>query len=155
MYVCKSGDRMNEQQKINNIRASTRDIIQHLGYLDNLFAHIGSVSQCHALQKLEKHNLTPLELSVELGLDRSTVSRLAKGLVDKGYCTYQANDDDGRSRYLKLTKLGGQRLDEIHTTAIKQVESALSTLDDAEKELVSQGLSLYAKALKNSPTNGE
>ncbi len=145
---------MSEKQRIDVIRASTREIIQYLGYLDNLFAHIGSVSQCHALQKLEEGILTPLELSIELGLDRSTVSRLAKGLVDKGYCTYLINDDDRRSRYLELTKLGRQKLAEIHSTAIRQVQSALQTLNDEEKNLVSQGLSTYAKALKTSHFDG-
>ncbi len=146
---------MNEKQIIDIIRASTREIIQHLGYLDNLFAHIGSISQCHALQKLEKGSLTLLELSVELGLDRSTVSRLSKGLVDKGYCTYLTNEDDRRSRYLKLTKFGRQMLNEIHSTAINQVTAALQTLNGEEKDLVSQGLSIYAKALKNNHSDGE
>lgn len=144
-----------ESDRIDSIRNSTREIIQHLGYLNHLFAHIGSISQCYALQKLEGKRLTLLELSEELALDRSTVSRLAKDLVNKGYCAYLMNDQDGRSRYLELTGVGKQELNEIHGVAIKQVQSALQNLANEEQELISQGLSLYAKALKDNPMRGE
>ncbi len=145
---------MNKNQRVNNIRTSTRDIVQHLGYLNNLFASIGSLSQCYALQKLEKTPLTLQELTKELGLEQSTVSRLAKELVDKkGYCFYQPNGQDGRSHFLKLTDLGKKKLREIHTTATQQVQTALSQLTEAEQEAVARGLDLYATALKNKEEN--
>lgn len=139
---------MIELERIKAIRKSTRDIVQHLGYLNNLFADIGSVSQCYASHALERQNLTLHDLSSELSLDRSTVSRLAQDLVRKGYCMYLVNDKDGRSRYLELSELGKNMLHEIHTTAIQQVQSALAGLTDEEKDTVSRGLSLYASALK-------
>ncbi len=145
---------MIKKHEIEIIRASTRDIVQCLGYLDNLFAHIGSVSQCHALHKLERRNLTLQELSLELGLDRSTVSRLAKGLVDRGYCIYIGNKVDRRSRYLELTSLGKSMLKEIHKTATKQVKTALQKLNHQERVSVSQGLELYAAALKSMSATG-
>ncbi len=146
---------MTEIETIDSIRSSTREIVQYLGYLNNLFAHIGSVSQCHALLKLEKNHLTPQELSMALDLESSTVSRLAQSLVNKGYCVYQPNKDDRRSRHLKLTKLGRQKLLEIHAMATQQVELALQSLSKEEKETISKGLSLYAKALKNSHSSEE
>lgn len=140
---------MDDQERIKSIRASTREIVQQLGYLNNLFAHIGSVSQCYALHKLEDRALTLHDLSVELGLERSTVSRLAKDLVGKGYCAYLSNDQDGRSRFLQLTELGKKQLAEIHTLATAQVKTALSKMTEAEQDSVTKSLSLYAEALKN------
>lgn len=145
---------MTESERIDSIRQSTRDIVQHLGYLNHLFVHIGSISQCYALQKLEAKPLTLLELSDALTLERSTVSRLAKDLVAKGYCTYLTNDQDGRSRYLELTELGHQKLEEIHHVAIKQVQIALQNVTQETRELISQGLFLYAMALKDNSIAG-
>ncbi len=139
---------MNDHDRVNGVRASTREIVQRLGYLNNQFAHIGSVSQCYALQKLENKALTLHELSIELGLDRSTVSRLAKDMANKGYCAYLSNDQDGRSRFLQLTELGKKQLEEIHTFAIAQVKTALSKLTKTDQDTVTRGLSLYASALK-------
>ncbi|MBS0655328.1 MAG: helix-turn-helix domain-containing protein [Verrucomicrobia bacterium] len=144
-----------EVERVDSIRRSTREIIQHLGYLNHLFAHIGSISQCYALQKLETKRLTLLELSDELALDRSTVSRLAKDLVTKGYCSYAVHDKDRRSRYLELTELGREKLTEIHAVAKNQVQSAIESLNNEEQELISKGLALYAKALKVSPVGGK
>lgn len=146
---------MTDNDTVNSIRKSTREIVQYLGYLDNLFASIGSVSQCHALLKLEQQPLTLLALSDELNLDRSTVSRLAQGLVNKHYCRYVANQSDGRSRYLQLTQLGKQKVEEIHRMATKQVKSALQDLNSQEKKLIQQSLALYAQALKNTVVKGE
>lgn len=140
---------MPDQERIKNIRISTRIIVQQLGYLNNLFAHIGSISQCYAMHMLEAKELTIHELSRGLDLDRSTVSRLAKDMVTKGYCEYLSYELDGRCRYLKLTLLGHQKLKEIHLQATKQVKNALSKLSKLEQETVTKGLALYASALKN------
>ncbi len=139
---------MVDKELVLNIRSSTRDIVQYLGYLNNLFERIGSVSQCYALQKLEACPLTIYELSQQLSLERSSVSRLAKELVTKGYCEYLPNEDDGRSRYLRLTHLGQQQLKKIHSMATTQVKNALLKLTIEEQETVRIGLSLYAGALK-------
>lgn len=141
---------MNDKEKIKSIRTSTREIVQNLGYLNNLFAHIGSVSQCYTLHKLEDKALTIHELSIGLDLESSSVSRLAKDLVAKGYCEYKSHEHDGRCRLLQLTKLGREKLDEINTKATMQVKTALSKLTTSEQEKVTMGLALYASALKDS-----
>ena len=140
---------MANEDRINSIRCSTREIVRQLGYLNNLFAHIGSISQCYALQMIEEKALTIQELSLKLGLESSSVSRLAKELVSKDYCEYAPHDLDGRYRVLKLTKLGRKQLTEIHTQASHQVSTALNKLTQKEQDIVTQGLTLYATALKN------
>jgi putative acetyltransferase len=138
--------------RITSIRNSTRAIVQYLGYMDNQFATIGSISQCYALLALEKRNLTSQELSSALSLETSTVSRLTKDLVDKGYCAYLPNDQDRRSHYIHLTKLGKKKLSEIHSLATQQVQAALEALTPKEQAIVAQGLSLYALALRKNST---
>ncbi len=135
---------------IEKIRENTRSIIQSLGYMNNMFAHIGSVSQCYALQKLEKNTMTILELSRALGLEHSSVSRMVSELVAKGYCQYTVNLDDKRSRYLLLTKKGEKKTNEIHKIANEQVNLALQQLTSEQKKIVLEGLQLYAEALNKS-----
>ncbi len=139
---------------INKIRESTRKIIQHLGYMNNMFSHIGSVSQCYALQKIEAKSMTILELSQALSLEHSSASRIARELVNKGYCKYIASTKDKRNRCLALTKKGKKKTEEIHNIANQQVDSALKKLTRDQKKTVLEGMQLYAEALKNIH-NGE
>ena len=134
--------------EIAAIRLHTRRIVQHLGYIDNLFADIGSLSECYALQKIGMGSMTILALSQELGLEHSSTSRLAKNLVAKSYCIYQENLRDRRSRYLTLTSLGKEKLLEIHNTADEQVLAALNQLSKTQCKEVITGLTLYADALE-------
>lgn len=141
---------MNESERIDNIRKSTRDIVLHLGYLNNQFAHIGSVSQCYALHKLNERDMTPRELSAEMLLDRTTISRLAKDLINKGYVKLEIQQKDNRSHLLKLTVLGREKLFEINRIARGQVQNALRQVPDDKQELISNGLAAYSHALQES-----
>lgn len=137
--------------EIDKIRESTRKIVRYLGYMNNMFSHIGSISQCYALQKIEETKcMTIQELSQALSLDHSSASRVAKELVSKSYCSYLDNENDRRSRYISLTKKGEERTQEIQEIAIAQVESALKQLTDTQRKTVLEGMQLYAEALKNS-----
>src|SRR5689334_14920653 len=141
---------MMNQDRIKKIRSSTREIVKQLGYLNNMFALIGSISQCYALQMLEESPLTINELVQGLALESSSVSRLAKDLVEKGYCEYAPHHQDKRCRVLTLTKLGRKQLAEIHLQANMQVTAALDKLTKREQDIVTQGLQLYASALKEN-----
>jgi DNA-binding MarR family transcriptional regulator len=141
---------MNESEKIDNIRKSTRDIVLHLGYIHNLFAHIGSVSQCYALHMLNERDMTPRELSAELLLDKTTISRLAKSLLNRGYVKTEVQQKDRRSHLLKLTVLGREKLFEINRIARGQVQNALRQIPEDKQELISNGLAAYSHALKES-----
>lgn len=56
-----------------------------------------SVSQCYALKAVaDSGPLTVNELSAYLYLDKSTASRIANGLVDKGLVARERDPDDGR-----------------------------------------------------------
>ncbi len=141
---------MNEGERIDIIRKSTRDIVLHLGYLNNQFGHIGSVSQCYAIHQLNERDMTPRELSAELLLDKTTVSRLVKGLVNKGYVKTEIQQKDRRSHILKLTVLGREKLFEINRIARGQVQNALRQVPEEKQALISNGLAVYSHALKES-----
>jgi DNA-binding MarR family transcriptional regulator len=66
-----------------------------------------SVSQCYALKAVvDAGRLTVNDLAAHLYLDKSTASRLAQTLVDKGYLARVRDDGDGRVVHLMPTPDG-------------------------------------------------
>jgi len=69
-----------------------------------------SVSQCHGLQALVQAGpMTVTDLGSHLYLEKSTASRLAKSLLEKGLIRRRAPRGDGRVVILQVTE-AGQRL---------------------------------------------
>jgi MarR family transcriptional regulator, 2-MHQ and catechol-resistance regulon repressor len=74
---------------------------------DRACCHGLSVTQCYALEGVvEQGGLTVNELSAFLYLDKSTVSRVARGLVERGLVQRDADEDDGRVVRLTPTEEG-------------------------------------------------
>jgi MarR family 2-MHQ and catechol resistance regulon transcriptional repressor len=66
-----------------------------------------SVSQCHALQTLIKDGpLTVTRLGERLYLEKSTASRLANALLDRGLVRKRSPESDGRVVILQVTEQG-------------------------------------------------
>lgn len=66
-----------------------------------------SVSQCYALKGVvDAGALTVNELAAHLYLDKSTASRIANGLVEKGYLARERDGEDGRVVQLVPTPAG-------------------------------------------------
>lgn len=66
-----------------------------------------SVSQCYALERVvDAEGLTVNELAASLYLDKSTASRIANSLVDKGYLARGRDPADGRVVRLVPTPAG-------------------------------------------------
>jgi DNA-binding MarR family transcriptional regulator len=66
-----------------------------------------SVSQCYALERVvDAGGLTVNDLAASLYLDKSTASRIANSLVDKGYLARARDPEDGRVVRLVSTPTG-------------------------------------------------
>ena len=66
-----------------------------------------SLAQCHTLLEISKHTeLTLNQLSKELHLDKSTVSRTVEGLVNLGLITRMIPKENRRIVKLNLTRQG-------------------------------------------------
>ena len=96
----------------SRLQASLSEFIRVLQFRDRDRAccYELSVSQCHALEALVKHGpMTVTELGSHLYLEKSTASRLAKGLLEKELIRRRAPQADGRRVILQVTE-AGQRL---------------------------------------------
>lgn len=90
-------------QTINSIRASSRQLVRELGFTGGDFAGTDlSPSAVHALIEIEQGGLTARDLSAVLHLEKSSVSRMLRKLIEAGDVVEEAGEDDGRVKLLSL-----------------------------------------------------
>lgn len=130
-------------------REASRRLVRRLGFMEDGLARSGlPASSVHALIEIDRLAVcTARDLTNELCLDKSSVSRLLRKLLDRGLVTAAAGDSDGRTKTLSLTPQGGAMVAAIHDFARRQVAAALARLAPHQRETVIDGLGLYADAL--------
>lgn len=144
-------NQLNEDLLVTTVRSSAREIVRQAGLLRNQFQSIGSPSLCHALVEIDSQGEIGIsKLSVILGLDQSTTSRLVEQMVREEMCILQIGKTDRRNKLISLTQKGSRLVAKIHEEAKSQVHEALDLLDPDEKNKVFEGLSIYAKALRQT-----
>ena len=136
---------------IEPIRDASRRIVRELGFMKESLAGVDlPPSAVHALLEIEATDgITAGALSDLLRLEKSSVSRLLRKLVDAGTVTEAAHGADGRTKPLSLTASGLTTVAAIHDYAHRQVAGALECLDPAQHRTVAEGLRLYADALSS------
>jgi DNA-binding MarR family transcriptional regulator/GNAT superfamily N-acetyltransferase len=135
---------------IDDIRASSRRMVRELGFLHTTLAATDyQASAVHALLEIDSHQaMTAAQLSDVLGLEKSTVSRMVRKLIDAGELREKTSAEDGRAKLLSLTAKGRKTCAAIQAYARTQVSTALDHLSADERAIVSKGLSHYAQALE-------
>jgi putative acetyltransferase len=141
---------------ITHLRSASRELVRELGILNNRYAEIGSISQCHALIELNAHGVLTLgDLSNILNLDKSSTSRLISQLCERGICQFWLDVNDRRNKLISLTKKGLELVTVIHSNTTSQIKNALNMMSESEQTTAMQGLSLYVKALKQARLQNE
>lgn len=86
-----------------------------------------TVSQCYALERVvDAGGLTVNELAASLYLDKSTASRVANSLVDKGYVARGRDPDDGRLVRLVATPSGAALCRRILADIVEEYSEMLA-----------------------------
>lgn len=139
-------------EKVNVLREDARSLVRELGLLNDAYFDVGvTLAERHLLIELASFDRPTMgEIGERLLIDKSTVSRLIAKAVKKGYIKCSSDKKDRRKRYLEFTALGKKTLQTFEPIAHDQTKAALQTLAPDEVKLVYQGVSLYAKGLKNS-----
>ncbi|MFD2207115.1 bifunctional helix-turn-helix transcriptional regulator/GNAT family N-acetyltransferase [Kiloniella antarctica] len=142
----------NQPDLIHKIRKAARNLIRELGLLNKTLAGTDlSVSYVHALVDIgNAGSLTAKELSENLLLEKSTVSRLVKKLILRGEIIETVSLSDNRQKDLWLTEQGKVTVREISNFAEIQVDNAISPLNKSTRNEVLKGLEIYSNALKHS-----
>lgn len=137
---------------VDYVRTTSRELVREWGFLRGCPNESGvPASQAHTLIEIAKAgSVTLKELADLLVVDESTSSRVAKALTDKKLTSLSPSSSDGRAKILSITENGQKVLKEIDDHANGMVRAALSLLSEEERDQVSSGLRLYAKALKKA-----
>lgn len=138
---------MNDQ--IEHIRYATRRMVRHFGLMGGLVAGTNlSPSAVYALIEIGSgRSRSATELADTLKLDKSSISRMLRKLIEMGEVREQPDRVDGRLKTLSLTREGWARLAAIDAHSRTQVMEALGHLTPDEVETVVKGLRLYSDAL--------
>jgi DNA-binding MarR family transcriptional regulator len=100
----------------------------------------------------ERASATQRELGEATAMDKVSVNRASKALVERGLLGRAPNETDGRSHHLALTPVGRELYDQIVPLALS-VEDELETVLSAEEARILSGIleKLRAKAASLEP----
>lgn len=117
-----------------------------------------SVSQCHALQALVREGpITVTQLGDHLYLEKSTASRLANGLLDRGLVRKRSPGSDGRVVILQVTEQGLRLSRRILNDLAEEYMELLEGFDPEVREALPRLLerltqTISARASGSGPT---
>lgn len=135
---------------VEPIRNAARQLVRELHLLDNRYCIEGfTFSECHLLTELDRlGHATAKQLGDILVLEKSTMSRLVNGLLDRDCIQSSRDPEDGRQRQLSLTSRGREGVSRVHAAACEQVLGALDYLSEEEAHAAASGLNRYANGLR-------
>ncbi|NYI02082.1 bifunctional helix-turn-helix transcriptional regulator/GNAT family N-acetyltransferase [Cupriavidus plantarum] len=140
-----------EPTLVEQLRDVSRQMVRELGFMGGDFAGTDlSPSAVHALIEIEKGGVTARDLGPLLRLEKSSVSRMLRRLIEAGDV---AEESDGRVKRLSLTDAGRHRVEAIHAFARSQVAEALKRLAPGETRAALHGMRLYTRALAGAETS--
>ncbi len=136
---------------VDDIRTSSRQMVRELGFMQGTLAATDyPPSAVHAILEIGAHGqLAAMHLSQTLGLDKSSISRMVRKLIEAGELQETSDGRDGRVKLLALTAQGQRTRESIEAFARRQVDTALQGLQRPQQQAVALGLSLYAQALQS------
>lgn len=145
------------QDQIAFIRAASRELVRELGVLGggNRSGSEPGPLQCHVLIEIASGTVNPADLAEKLLLDRPSMSRVIRQLLDARLVRRAEDRTDRRRRPLVLTDAGRRSLRRVNADADTQVGGALSTLGEERINQIVEGLSLYARALRRARLRSE
>ncbi|WP_263294604.1 helix-turn-helix domain-containing GNAT family N-acetyltransferase [Pseudomonas sp. A-RE-19] len=125
-------------------------MVRELGFMQaTLAATDYPPSSVHTIVEIgARDSLTAGELVELLGLEKSSVSRMVRKLIEAGEIEEIPHEDDARSKKLRLTAQGQKTLRAIDSFAREQVSAAMTHLTGEQQRVVSEGIANYAVALQ-------
>lgn len=134
---------------ISHLREVSRKLVREFGFLRSTVAGTDlSPSAAHAMIEIgATDGMTAGQLCDLLILEKSSVSRMLRKLVEAGEVRETPAPGDGRTKLLSLTVKGRATLAAIDDYSRHQVAGALRHLSPDEISTVTNGIGLYAEAL--------
>jgi DNA-binding MarR family transcriptional regulator len=145
---------MTDLDLIDDIRAASRQMVRELGFMEATLAATNyPPSAVHTILEIGiRGPMTSVQLAEFLHLEKSSVSRMVRKLIQAGELKETTDPDDARIKPLSLTIKGQRTLTALQAFGRRQVWGALERLTKPERRAVREGLMLYARALSEGRT---
>lgn len=140
-----------DDEEIRDIRDASRRLVRELEFMRPTLAGTNlHASAVHAIIEIgRRQDITAADLAGILNLEKSSISRMIRKLIDAGEVAEAVSGRDARSKLLSLTDRGRKTLAEINAFARRQVSHAVGPLSLTARKSISTGLATYARALES------
>jgi DNA-binding MarR family transcriptional regulator len=145
------------RSEVEQLQGSIQSFVRSFGLLVTKQTPCGqpvSPSYAHSLLLLREREAASLtttqsELAALLGLDKSSVARLADKLEAAGHASREAAPNDGRSHRLSLTQRGARMAQNIHEASLRRFGKVLNGVPLAKRKTVLEALALLTSAVES------
>ncbi len=142
---------MNAGDDPQRLRAALQQVFRRFGVLGGDHTPCGqplAPAHAHALMVLrERGELTQGALGAELGLEKSTMARLAVRMIAAGHLERQVDARDRRVRNLKLTERGLRVSETVTRSSQARFSAVLDAIEPARRGAVLDALDLLLAVL--------
>lgn len=146
----------NLEERVSAVRHFNRFITRQIGVLREGLLHSPySLTESRVIFELaNREGLTASNLMHELGLDAGYLSRIIKGLEDKGLVKKARSDKDGRQRLLHLTSEGRNAFEMLDKRSRDEVAEMLNDLTEKDQQRLFKAMrtieDVFSKGFKYS-----
>jgi DNA-binding MarR family transcriptional regulator len=137
-------------QKIESFRKSLRAIERDIfsQFKDGISCCGISLAQCHVILEIGLRKLTNIsQLSENLSLDKSTLSRTIDGLVNLNFIERTPDPNDRRFMKLSLTEAGEKVFNNINDFCNQDYRNLFDHIPKEKHDQVIESISLLARAM--------
>lgn len=144
------------KDEVRYFRAALREMVRELGMLSRKSSGTElSPLQSHILIELNNKPLGATELAAKLCVDKASMSRTLRNLMETGYLVRDHDEQDGRVSTFRLSESGKQRLLTLEKNADKFMEEALASSSDEEIQEFFETIKRFSRSLHNARRHRE
>lgn len=140
-----------KKDEVRHFRAALREMVRELGMLSRKSSGTElSPLQSHILIELNNKPYGATELAAKLCVDKASMSRTLRSLIDTGYLLRDRDENDGRASTFRLSPSGKQQLLYLEENADRFTEEALASSSDGEVKEFFQTITRFSSSLRNA-----
>jgi DNA-binding MarR family transcriptional regulator/N-acetylglutamate synthase-like GNAT family acetyltransferase len=139
-------------ETVARVRGFTRFYTRRLGVLQEaLLGSAFNLPEARIVYEIALgQRLTASDLAADLDLDAGYLSRLLKGLEQRGFLTRNASETDARQSILKLTAKGRKQFEKLNTRSDLEVSKLLEPLGTSGRKALRTALATAKGLLGDS-----
>ena len=140
------------QQQAEKLDRLTKDLLRKFQMRDrNEISCCGvSVSQCYTLDTLGEHGeMSMVQLARKMFLDKSTMTRVIDGLIERELVVRRFDEGDRRVIYITLTAAGRKLLEGIRAQQMISLRLILERIPAPARQKLLNGLEIFSHAVQD------